>query len=64
MLWLEREPDAMTADTSRDIDGGRMEVQNALASSEARLRALLEAAVDGIISIAMVQEWRILAGAR
>ena len=41
----------MTADTSRDIDGGRMEVQNALASSEARLRALLEAAVDGIISI-------------
>ncbi len=54
----------MTADTSRDIDGGRMEVQNALASSEARLRALLEAAVDGIISIAMVQEWRILAGAR
>src|SRR5471032_3368953 len=41
----------MTADTSRDIDGGHMEVQNTLASSEARLRALLEAAVDGIISI-------------
>ena len=40
----------MTADTSTNPDGGR-EVQNSLASSEARLRALLEAAVDGIISI-------------
>src|SRR5450755_1061464 len=41
----------MKTDVSTDGDGARRQVRDALASSEARLRALLEAAVDGIISI-------------
>jgi PAS domain S-box-containing protein len=36
---------------STDSDGTRMQVKNALATSEARMHALLEAVVDGIISI-------------
>jgi two-component system sensor kinase FixL len=41
----------MKTDVSTDGDGARQQVRDALATSEARLRALLEAAVDGIISI-------------
>ena len=41
----------MKTDVSTDGDGARQLVRDALATSEARLRALLEAAVDGIISI-------------
>jgi two-component system, LuxR family, sensor kinase FixL len=41
----------MDADISTGNDGSRTQVQNALATSEARMHALLEAAVDGIISI-------------
>jgi PAS domain S-box-containing protein len=41
----------MPVDFSTDNDPARERVQDALATSDARLRALLEAAVDGIISI-------------
>src|SRR5476651_653722 len=41
----------MKTDVSTDGDGARQQVRDALATSEARMRALLEAAVDGIISI-------------
>lgn len=41
----------MKADHFTDSDGGRKQVLDALATSEARMHALLEAAVDGIISI-------------
>ncbi|HUE70441.1 MAG TPA: PAS domain S-box protein [Pirellulaceae bacterium] len=41
----------MKTDVPPDGDGARQQVRDALATSEARLRALLEAAVDGIISI-------------
>ena len=41
----------MKDDVSTDSDGTRMQVKNALATSEARMHALLEAVVDGIISI-------------
>jgi PAS domain S-box-containing protein len=41
----------MKTDVSTDGDDARQQVRDALATSEARLRALLEAAVDGIISI-------------
>jgi len=43
--------DEMRADVSTDSDGARQQVRGALATSDARLRALLEAAVDGIITI-------------
>lgn len=36
---------------STDSDAARLQVQDPLLTSDARLRALLEAAVDGIISI-------------
>jgi two-component system, LuxR family, sensor kinase FixL len=41
----------MKADISTNTDGASTQVRVALAASEARMRALLEAAVDGIISI-------------
>ena len=41
----------MKADVSTDSDGARQQVRDALATSEARMHALLEAAADGIISI-------------
>jgi PAS domain S-box-containing protein len=41
----------MKDDVSTDSDGTRKQVKNALATSEARMHALLEAVVDGIISI-------------
>jgi hypothetical protein len=40
----------MKDDVSTDSDGTRKQVKNALATSEARMHALLEAVVDGIIS--------------
>src|SRR5690349_11702053 len=43
--------DGMNSVRSTDSDGARGQTADALATSEARLRALLEAAVDGIISI-------------
>ena len=41
----------MMADISTDSDGAREQVWHSLATSEARMHALLEAAVDGIISV-------------
>jgi PAS domain S-box-containing protein len=41
----------MRVDSSTDSDPARKPAQDALATSEARMHALLEAAVDGIISI-------------
>ena len=41
----------MKDDVSTDSDGTRKQTKNALATSEARMHALLEAVVDGIISI-------------
>jgi PAS domain S-box-containing protein len=41
----------MTADMPTDTEGAHSKERDALATSDARLRALLEAAVDGIISI-------------
>jgi len=41
----------MNPDASTDSDVARKQAQEALATSEARMHALLEVAVDGIISI-------------